>query len=231
MRRTAAVGLLLLAGCGSPAPPRPPVPPTQATGARLSMAVPRAVHTTTSLPDGRVLIAGGCVRDGCEGTPDGGRSEFFDPRTRAFAPGPALAEPRVGHTATALHDGRVLITGGYPDENRAPLPSAEVYDPATGRFGPTGAMSVGRGAHTATLLRDGRVLVVGGVDGTGVTLGAEIYDPATGRFSTAAPMPQPRATHAAVLLGDGRVLVAGGQSGRTTLLDTALTYDPAASVW
>ena len=231
MRRIAVVCLLVLAGCGSPAPPRPAPSAPHKTQEALMMAVPRAVHTATSLPDGRVLIAGGCVRDGCEGTPEGGRSELFNPRTRTFVPGPALAEPRVGHTATALRDGRVLVTGGYPDENRAPLASAEVYHPSTGTFEPTGAMSVGRGAHTATRLRDGRVLVVGGVDGTGVTAGAEIYDPLTGRFSAAAALPQPRATHAAVLLGDGSVLVAGGQSGRTTLLDTALTYDPAANVW
>jgi hypothetical protein len=141
MRRTVAVCLVLLAGCTSPAASRSTPSAPQEIAAALSMAVPRAVHTATALTDGRVLIAGGCVRDGCEGTPDGGRSELFDPRTRTFAPGP------------------------------------------------------------------------------------------TDRFSAAAPMPQPRATHAAVLLGDGRVLIAGGQSGRTTLLDTALTYDPATNAW
>jgi hypothetical protein len=233
MHRIALVCLLQLAGCaGSPVPAPAPAPsPSTASGIPLTMSMPRAAHTATSLPDGRVLVAGGCVRDGCEGTLEGGPSELFDPRTGTFLPGPPLREPRVGHTATPLPGGRVLLVGGYPDENRAPLASAEVYDPATGRFEATGAMSTGRGAHTATRLLDGRVLVVGGVGPDGYLATAEIYDPASGKFTPVAPMPGPRSTHGAVLLGDGRVLVAGGQSARDTLLDTALTFDPRADAW
>lgn len=198
------------------------------------MTLARAAHTATPLPDGRVLIAGGCTSAGCGGTPEGGRSEIFDPATRRFAPGPSLVHARAGHTATRLSDGRILLTGGYPDEGRPPLAAAELFDPATGKFTATGAMTQGRGAHTATLLRDGRVLIVGGVSSRGALSTVEGYDPASGSFSEVAPMPSPRTTHGAALLGNGQVLVVGGQSlpgHGNGLLNTTLLYDPAANSW
>jgi hypothetical protein len=223
----------LTAGCAADKPQPPPPSPPQVTAPAqggLAMAVPRASHTATPLPGGRVLIVGGCVVDHCDGTA-GADSELFDPATGRFTPGAPLSVPRAGHTATALTDGRVLVVGGFSGERLPPLASAEVYDPVTGRFAPTGAVSVRRAEHTATRLRDGRVLIAGGANGTTILAGAEIYDPATGRFSAAAALPGPRSMHGATLLADGQVLIAGGQSARGTLLDTAATYDPATNSW
>jgi hypothetical protein len=221
----------LAAGCttGSPQPPPAPEVSASAQGG-LTMAVPRASHTATPLPGGRVLVVGGCVVDHCDGTA-GADSELFDPATGRFTPGAPLSVPRAGHTATALADGRVLVVGGFSGERLPPLAGAEVYDPATGRFTPTGAVSVRRAEHTATRLRDGRVLVAGGANGTDVLASVDIYDPATGRFSAGAALPGPRSTHGAALLADGRVLVAGGRSARGTLVDTAAVYDPATDSW
>jgi hypothetical protein len=237
MRGPIAVCLFLVAftaSCTGAEPPSPapsPAPsPTAPPPTGLAMAVPRAAHTATPLPDGRVLIVGGCMRDFCDG-PAAADSEVFDPRAGRFTPGPPLSTPRVGHTATALPDGRVLVVGGYPGERQAPLATAEVFDPATGRFEPTGPMSARRAEHTATRLRDGRVLVAGGSNGAEVVAGVEVYDPATGRFVAASALPGPRSIHAAALLGDGRVLVAGGQSRRGALLDTAAVYDPGTDSW
>jgi hypothetical protein len=255
MRRVlAALGAVLITGtvagaCTGPAntePPRPArqTPETQAPPASLPAAgtatalpdltLPRAAHTATALPDGRVLIAGGCTRDGCGGTPAGGRTELYDPRTRRFGPGPAMVQARASHTATALVDGRVLIAGGWPDEGRPPLASAEVFDPRRGTFTAVGSLSTARGGHTATRLADGRVLIVGGVGGRTALSSVEVFDPRTNRFTAAAALPVPKATHGATLLTDGRVLVAGGQTGvghGTALTDTAFVYDTANDRW
>ncbi len=236
----AAAVTVTLAGCTSAPDSSPAAPPgaapatggTSATGPE--MVVSRASHTATLLPDGRVLVAGGCAADGCEDAERAIRSEFFDPARALFVAGPTMSTPRVGHTATALADGRVLLTGGWPGEGRLPHDTAEVFDPARDAFASTAKMAVRRGGHTATRLRDGSVLVVGGTSGSTALTTVELYAPASGAFRTVAPLPAPRATHGAALLADGRVLVVGGQSGvghGNSLVDTALVYDPAADAW
>src|ERR1044071_1203040 len=71
----------------------------------------------------------------------------------------SLHDARQEHTATLLHDGRVLVAGG---ENFQTLDSAELYDPNTGKWSLAGSLNEKRWDHTATLLGDGRVLVTGG---------------------------------------------------------------------
>ncbi|MFT4038994.1 MAG: kelch repeat-containing protein, partial [Thermomicrobiales bacterium] len=58
---------------------------------------PRAAHTATLLPDGRVLLAGGCTADSCDLSVDGATSELFDPISGEITPGPDMAQPRVSH--------------------------------------------------------------------------------------------------------------------------------------
>ena len=71
-----------------------------------------------------------------------------------------MTTPRALHAAVALHDGRILISGGTSTANvGGVLDSAEIYDPAVGTFEPTGTMTAARQGHTATVLPDGRVLL------------------------------------------------------------------------
>src|ERR1700690_3033958 len=65
--------------------------------------------------------------------------------------GPAMLEPRSGHTATLLADGKVLIAGGMR-RNQDFYKSSELYDPATVMFQSRGEMSLGRVGLVAVLL-------------------------------------------------------------------------------
>lgn len=152
------------------------------------MPGPIALHTATRLASGAVLIAGG---DFCGATGAGAGSEcasedgtnqalVYDPATRSFSFTGSMAYARIGHSATLLPDGKVLIAGGFGAD---PVTSddvttftAELYDPATGRFTRTGSMALARSGHTATPISNGRVLVVGGSGNDGNSLqSTEIY--------------------------------------------------------
>jgi WD40 repeat protein len=136
-------------------------------------------------------------------------ASLVSPAGSVIAATPML-EPRSGHSATLLPDGKVLIAGGMR-RNQDFYKSAEIYDPATGKFQPTGEMSVARVGHIAVLLRSGKVLIAGGWVGHGGTDSAELYDPATGKFTVIAKMTVRRGRPSATLLADGDVLIAGGE--------------------
>jgi N-acetylneuraminic acid mutarotase len=190
------------------------------------MSAQRFAHTSTLLPDGRVLITGG---------QNGGAltsAELFDPTSNTFAAARTMKVARSGHTATLLPNGTVLIAGGY---NGSYLSTAEVYDPATGKFTPTSQMTVARSGHEAILLKNGKVLLVGGV-GTGWTFlsSAEIYDPRTSTFAPTGSMTTARESHTATLLTNGKVLITGGHKGRRatiTIYASAELYDPSSGTF
>jgi hypothetical protein len=193
-----------------------------------SMHDRRADHTTTLLPDGRVLIAGGMVENGVFLK----SAELFDPAKGTFVATADMQSRRVGHSATLLPNGKVLIAGGLAgrifEGGPGNVATTEIYDPATGRFTPGPPMSTPRAGHVAVLLSNGKVLVAGGADGDERALrSAEIYDPATNKWTATGSMLTPRASRAAVALKDGRVLVTGGGDG----WNLAEIYDPASGVW
>src|SRR5881394_1154624 len=125
-----------------------------------------------------------------------------------------LAVPRTGHAATALADGRVLITGGR-DNAGIIVATAEVFDPANETSTAIGILNTARIDHTATLLADGRVLIAGGTSASGALTSAEIFDPANpgaGFRVLSATMGAARTRHTATRLHNGTVLIAGGDA-------------------
>jgi len=143
-----------------------------------------------------------------------------------FAPTGSMTVARMGHTATLLPSGKVLIAGGVDSVFSAGLASAELYDPVAGTFTATGDMTVARGTeHTATLLATGKVLIAGGHDDTNDLASAELYDPAAGTFTATGSMSVGRAYPTATLLVNRKVLIAGGAGSNAEL------YDPTTGIF
>lgn len=125
-------------------------------------------HTATFIPGAnQVLIFGGAVWvDGEERLL--ASAELWDPSTGTFEP---LEEqlPRAYHQATALPDGRVLITGGFGvvQGTLLTLQSALLFDPMTRDF-TTLVLNQSRAHHTSTLLENGElVAIIGGCTSSG----------------------------------------------------------------
>jgi hypothetical protein len=175
---------------------------------------PVAIPTPITLPDGRVLVAGG--EDTAD---DGNRAALYDPATGTWSATGTMGTPRLEHIAVPLLDGRVLVVGGgFDDQNDT---SAEVYDPATGTWSATGSMLRPHGRFPATVLDDGRVLV-GDADG------AELYDPDSGTWTATGKMVMPTDGSATVLL-DGTVLVAGSEGSAELYIPAGVSPPPAVS--
>lgn len=179
-----------------------------------AMAASRSLMAGLVLPDGRALVTGG--------GPD--TAEIFDPASETWSPAGTMSEPRMGHTATLLPSGQVLVVGGQ---------GADLYDPAAGTWTPTAAPNVPRSYHTANLLLDGRVLIAAGFVAGAPLASAEVFDPATGAWALTGPMLQPLVAHGAGRLADGRVLLALGSN--TGAADqgstTSQIYDPTTNTW
>jgi len=105
---------LLLWGAASHAPTAMAQSPGTFT-ATGDMTTSRYVHTAPLLADGKVLIAGGATFEQAGALvvfKTLSSAELYDPRTGAFTATGDMTTPRIGHTATLLPNGRVLITGG-----------------------------------------------------------------------------------------------------------------------
>jgi hypothetical protein len=81
------------------------------------MSTPRLYHIAVRLLDGRIFVAGGTdtYDMGDSLATFGGAlasTEIYDPATDSWTAGPDLPVALVGHAASVLADGRVLITGG-----------------------------------------------------------------------------------------------------------------------
>jgi hypothetical protein len=183
--------------------------------------------TTTLLTNGKVLFAGGRTDWG-----PWPYSKLYEPSTGTFTPTGDMTNARVGHTATLLPDGRLLITGSlYSGLDGHSNQSAELYDSSTGTFRSIGNMTARRGEHAATLLKDGRVLITGGR-----TLGVEGGSPPGTNLSSAEVYWPPVLSPASRMFslsgdGQGQGAIWHAQTGQIASADNPAVAGEALSMY
>ncbi len=186
----------------------------------VGMTDARSKHAAARLDGGAVLLAGGQKT----GTQFLASAEVFDPVTNTFGATASLSSPRLGHTATALADGRVVVAGGFGPTVWA---STEIFTwratTSQGTFQSGPAMTRDRLGHASVLLDNGRVLSTGGWSSVagGITYAIEEFDPAAGGSYSAWPnhawfLTNRRDHTIAALPGQTRALVAGGLTSGLT---------------
>jgi hypothetical protein len=141
------------------------------------MSQPRSYAQAATLPDGRVLVAGGerPYPDLAIGYETLATAEIFDPATETWTAAGGMTEQRGVDAALAtLADGRPVFVGGFSFER--PVPSgtggwttanrantvAEVFDASTGTWTATAPTLYRHSGHVAVGLLDGSLLVAGG---------------------------------------------------------------------
>src|SRR5215470_13841058 len=87
-------------------------PATGAWTTAGSLNSPLVAHTATALPNGKVLVAGGIWFSAGYGPFSTSRSQLYNPTNGIWSYPGSLAQPRHGHTATLLPNGKVLVAGG-----------------------------------------------------------------------------------------------------------------------
>ena len=210
---------------------------TRTFSAGPTMAHERALHTSTLLPNGKILITGGIAQSSHNNFADG---EVYDPATNTLTPvlNP-MSSARAAHTATLLPNGQVLITGGntqfatcvsgtpccpnLPTFNTT-LSTTDLYNPATNMFVPGPSMPAARAGHEAVTLPNGSILLAGGiVNGTcymipfippfalpNMATSAFVYNPATNNFATETGVTPGRLKPTVEVLPSGNVFFGGG---------------------
>jgi len=223
-----------------------------------AMTTPRHGHTATYMPKiGKVLIVGGAVlgNDGTENLI--GTAELYDPATGEYSELPEPpGGPRIYHAATALPDGRVLVTGGLSIINEVVQTVAHgfVYDPSKSKDPytlVTMPSGFARAHHSSTLVDTGSlVLIVGGCSNKSGQVCTRstadnafkttlIFDIAAFDKGSATLMPGPdlpnsdpgRVFHVALPVAGGKVLVAGGSSGGASPVCSILLFDAVQRDW
>lgn len=164
-------------------------------------------QTSTTLPDGRILLIGGLGEDGPSSA-----ITIQNPRTGKIKSLAEMSHGRAWHTATMLPGGRVFVFGGMSADERV-LSAALIVDPASGVMEDVRGQSglTPRARHSATILTDGSVLIAGGLSVKGGPISkAQLWDYQTQKTEFVGGVTVPRSNHKATLLADGNVLLEDG---------------------
>jgi hypothetical protein len=205
-------------------------PATGTWSEATSLPSRRRGHAQWTLPDGKVLVAGG---DPGGFAPPIRDLDVFDPAAGTWSPAGKLAVGRYFAAAARLPGDRLLLVSGLGTDG--PLATAEVCEAPKPPPNPVARacrnvpIAGEREGATLASLPDGRFLLAGG-GRSRTTSGAELaFDPAKGRFEPVPEAGDHRRGHTATVLDDGRVLVVGGETSGAA--PSAEVYDGGAGRW
>lgn len=197
-----------------------------------SMESPRAAHSASLLPDGRVFVAGGFTLGANRVRRTLKSTELFDPIQGTFTPATDLGGPvpggRAFHSSTLLPAGPLFIAGGESTVGGSTtiLQDGLLIDPVLNTAFVV-ALVGARSHHGAAAAGDGGILLVGGLGDNGAMASSvEAYTP--GAAVTQPTGDKLALQEMAVATGpDGAsVVVAGGFNGQATVSDiTLFSYD------
>lgn len=213
------------------------------------MGTARAGHAAVLLGDGRVFVSGGLdtVTTGID-TIDHtlNTTEFYNPTSNSWSPGPNLRTPRVGHIPILRPNGTVLLAGGVSFDNIIILKvptvrsNTDLFTPGTNAITAGPSMANARSLIDAVPLPNNRWLLAGGIASMTIanqgtpTAAAEIYDAVANTWSGAGSMATARANQRAISLPGNRVLLVGGANGAILTpnpLASGEIYDVGANSW
>lgn len=157
------------------------------------MAHARLLHTTTTLIDNRLLVAGGLQNNTAIAS-----TEIFDSSTFTWQTVGSLNEGRYQHVDAILADGNAFVAGGS-NLNAQATQSCEVFDINSQTWSYTHSMAYTRdaGSIMSLLQLTNSILITGG-GGTGFTT-AELYYPKTDTMTTVGNMTAARTCHTSTM--------------------------------
>jgi large repetitive protein len=151
-------------------------------------------------------------------------------KAEGFVLYPDMPQARVGHSATLLPNGEILVVGGITDSSDGK--SALLFSPSS-YWHTTRPANEARWHHTAIETSPGRVLVVGGADPHTLICSstAEIYSVNSARWSFTGSMHEARQFQTATRLPGGKILVTGGVGNDSIAKASSEIYDPVSGTW
>jgi hypothetical protein len=218
-------------------------PATELFTAGPNLLEARALHTSTTLTNGRVLIAGGITLLPIVNLPTVSSTAYlFNPANNSFGLPSFFSGARFLHSATALSNGKVLLAGGLSLDLTAFLTSGNILDIVVGTrddclvftqgsffgtFATVPGMQVGRAGAAIASLPNGGALIAGGfqasidIAGGGFVLAAtetaDVFAQGPNSITPTGSMAAPRLFPVTTNLPDGTVMVVGGGPGNAEI--------------
>ena len=196
---------------------------------------PKAGASSTTLQDGRVMIAGGLTHTYIFGIAIPAFSDtacFYNQATGGFDPKKTMITKRALFAMTLLNDGSVLLAGGGGGDifNIGPIKQCEVFVPASSSFSSVDNLTTSSAFASCVSLKDGRALVVGGatgsIDDPLPIADCWVFEPSSGSMTSVSSLSVEHAGGAVFLMEDGTVYVGGGESGAGISVDASESWSP-----